>query len=217
MHLPEPKSGGSFERTPPGTHLAVCYRFVDLGTQESNYKGEVKTQRKVMLSWEFPEELMTEGEYAGRPFTFHQRYTWSMHEKATLRKDLEAWRGVPFSDNDFGQGGFDIRNILGKSCLITLIEEANGDKIYTNKSSIGKLMKSMVAPTDTVNPIVYFALTDEHFSMTEYKELSDSLQGTIAQSPEFKALTGEVVEPADTDVSAGHAQERIPDDAYANH
>ena len=214
MKIPAPSQGGDFEQTPTGTHLAVCYRFIDLGTQESNYLGNIKHQRKVLISWELPEELMTQGEHAGKPFTFHQRYTWSMHEKSTLRKDLEAWRGVPFTDADFGPNGFDIRNILGKACLLTLVEEAKGDKVYTNKASIGRLMKSMTAPTETINPIVYFALTPELFEMTEYSELSDSLKSTIAQSPEFKQLIGGHVEPQDTSASAGHAHQDIPESAY---
>jgi len=217
MHLPEPTQGGTFEREPEGTHLAVCYRFIDLGTQESNYNGQIKTQRKVLLSWEFPEELMTEGENAGKQCTFHQRYTWARHEKATVRKDWEAGRGLRFSDSDVGQGGCDIRNVLGKACLITIIHEEKGDKTYANKSSIGKLMKSMVPPSETVNPLVYFALTPDHFSMVEYGELSESLQKTIAGSPEFKKLAGQDAASFSQDGPPDHAAEQIPDNAYVNH
>jgi hypothetical protein len=34
----------------------------------------------------------------GKAFSIHKKYTLSSHKKATLRKELEAWRGVPFSD-----------------------------------------------------------------------------------------------------------------------
>ena len=43
MHLPKPEEGGSFTPIPPGTHLGVCYRVIDLGTQMSNFQGETKT------------------------------------------------------------------------------------------------------------------------------------------------------------------------------
>ena len=73
MHIPAPNDK-QFELPPAGTHLATCYRVVDLGTQNSNYMGQVKRQHKILLSWELPDELMADG----RPFTIGQRYTWSI-------------------------------------------------------------------------------------------------------------------------------------------
>ena len=36
--------GGNFERCPSGMHLARCYRIIDLGTQKSEYMGQVGYQ-----------------------------------------------------------------------------------------------------------------------------------------------------------------------------
>lgn len=187
MHLPEPTGGTEFERVPPGTHLAVCYRFVDLGTQEVVWQGDTKHQRKVMISWELPHELMKTGDYAGKPFTFHQRYTWSMSEKANLRHHLEAWRGKAFQDSDFGPGGFNIKNIIGKACLLNLVEETKGGKTYTNLSGVSALMKGMETP-QLVNEPVYLALTKDDFEVMEFDRLSDRLKETIKQSPEYQKL-----------------------------
>ena len=44
--------GGNFERCPPGMHLARCYRIIDLGTQKSEYMGQVKYLHKIMIGWE---------------------------------------------------------------------------------------------------------------------------------------------------------------------
>ena len=98
MFIPNPSEGGSFTPVPAGSHLAVCYRIIDLGTQKVVFQNENKFLRKVMVSWELPDEKMDDG----RPFVISKRYTWSMHEKATLRKHLEAWRGKGFSEEDFG-------------------------------------------------------------------------------------------------------------------
>jgi len=38
--------GGDFESTPPGMHLARCYRIVDLGTQKSSSKAKSSTCAK---------------------------------------------------------------------------------------------------------------------------------------------------------------------------
>src|ERR1700761_8167252 len=118
MFVPAPNES-NFAPVPAGTHLGICYRVIDLGTQETNFSGEVKHQHKVMLSWEIPEEKMDDG----RPFAISQSYTWSMHEKAKLRKDLEAWRGAAFAAKDFGEGGFDIRNLLDKPCTLSIVHK----------------------------------------------------------------------------------------------
>ena len=44
--------GGSFTPVPAGMHLARCYKIVDLGSQKSEYMGQVKIQHKVMLQFE---------------------------------------------------------------------------------------------------------------------------------------------------------------------
>src|SRR5688572_17810697 len=100
-YLPQPSEGGNYTPPPPGTHPAICYRFIDLGTQTSSFpgnNGQPKQTRKVMISWEITDpELRMED---GKPFSISSRYTWSMHEKATLRKTLESWRGAPFINSD---------------------------------------------------------------------------------------------------------------------
>ena len=78
MHMPPNSGGGNFEPPPAGTHRAICYRVIDLGTQQSEYQGQTKHQRKIMLSWELVDERMpASGDYPERPFTIHQRYTLS--------------------------------------------------------------------------------------------------------------------------------------------
>src|SRR5260221_10547348 len=149
MHLPAPNER-DFESPPAGTHLAVCYRVIDLGTQDSSYNGQQKRQHKVLVSWELPDEKMADG----RPFTISQRYTWSMSEKAALRRDLESWRGKPFSDADFGDQGFDIRKLLGVGCLLTIVHTAKNGKTYANITSIARLMKGMSTP-NSINPHAY--------------------------------------------------------------
>lgn len=182
MHLPE-KSTSEYETTPAGTHLAICYRFVDLGTHPSDYQGQTKYKRLVLLGFELPNELMEDG----RPFTASKRYTWSMHEKATLRHDLEAWRGVKFTDADFGPGGFDIRNILGKPCTISIIHDEKDGKTYTNIASIGQVMKGMQVP-QVKNELIYVSLMPEYFERDSYESLSDGLKKKIQESPEWADL-----------------------------
>ena len=52
-------NGKDFKKVPPGCHFAVCNMVVDLGVQESSFNGESKSQHKVYLRWEVPDERVT--------------------------------------------------------------------------------------------------------------------------------------------------------------
>lgn len=182
MYLPPPTEG-DFELPPAGTHLAVCYRVIDLGTQQGSYMGKPNEKHKVLVSWELPEEKMKDG----RPFTISQRYTWSMSDKAILRKHLEAWRGKAFTDADFGPSGFNIKNIIGVGCLLTITHTDKEGKSYANISSIGKLMKGMQTPP-LVNETAYLWLHPDHWSPEVFHKLSGGLQETIMKSPEYRQV-----------------------------
>lgn len=181
MHLPPPNQNADFVPPPAGTHVAVCYRFIDLGTQETEFQGVKKHQRKVMLGWELSNEMMEDG----KPFMISQRYTWSMSEKANLRADLESWRGVAFKESDFGPGGFDIRRVLGAPCMMTVVHAEKNGKTYANIRAIGKLPKGMSVPF-AVNPQVYFSL--DEFDQVTFDNLSAGLKAIIVKAPEYQKV-----------------------------
>lgn len=183
MYLPAP--GADYENTPAGTHLAVCTRIIDLGTQPSTFAGKETKKHKIMLTWELPDEKMKDG----RPFTISQRYTWSMDKKANLRKHLEGWRGKAFEDSDFGPSGFNIQKILGLGCIVTISHSENGDKTFANVTSVGKLMKGMTAGKPT-NELVYLWLTPDLWEPSTFHKLGQSLQAVIMKAPEYAAVTG---------------------------
>jgi hypothetical protein len=191
MFLPKP-DGGDFVQVPAGNHIAVCYRLIDLGTQFVEWKGVKKTQRKVLISWELPNELMPDGEYAGQPFTIGRRYTWSMSDKANLRHDLESWRGKSFTDDDFeGPNRFNAKNIIGKPCMLSIVQETKeGGSTYSNIKSVAAMPKGMTAPAP-VNKPVYFSLERDLFDGVVLESLSDKLKAIIKETPEYK----ELVEP----------------------
>lgn len=187
MYLPEP-SGKTFALTPAGNHVAVCYRFIDLGTQAVEWMGQKKLQHKVMISWELPNELMTEGEHAGQPFTMHQRYTWSMSDKSNLRHVLESWRGRAFTEEDFtGPKRFNVKNIVGKPCMLSIVHETKNGNTYANIMGVASMPKGMEAPT-LINPPVYFALEKDGYDAAVFESLSDKLKETIKASPEYREL-----------------------------
>ena len=180
MYLPKSTDSGDFVPAPSGTHLAICYRLIDLGTQKTEWSGEINYKRKIMLSWELPHEPMQDD----RPISAHQRYTYSSHEKSRLRKDLEAWRGKAFRDEDFGPGGFDIKNILGKGCYLSIVQTEKDGRTYANINSVSALPKGTETPKPA-NPIVYFSL--DEFDQAVFDALPDSIKDIIKRSPEYQA------------------------------
>ena len=38
--------GGEFEQAPAGTHMAVCIRVIDIGTQDGEYQGKPNSKRQ---------------------------------------------------------------------------------------------------------------------------------------------------------------------------
>ncbi len=133
-------SGGNFLPAPAGTHAAVCCDVVDMGVLKVSFGGKDKMQHKVRIKWQIAEDRPD-----GKPFTVSKRYTLSLHEKASLRKDLESWRGRKFTDVELD--GFDLENLLGVACLLNVIEEKKDGQTYSNVTSIMKLPKGMATIT----------------------------------------------------------------------
>lgn len=194
-------TGGNFERCPPGMHLARCYRIVDLGTQKSEYMGQVKYQHKIMLGWEIhgsddagnPIRMKDK-----RPFAIFKNYTLSWSEKANLRLDLQSWRGKPFSQEEMRR--FDLKNVLNAWCMLNIIEvpSKNGSKIYSNVNGITpvpSVIKQNGFP-QAINKPELFNL--ENPDMTMFATFSDHLKAKIQSSPEWQKLqTGQATGTTD--------------------
>jgi hypothetical protein len=178
------KDGGSgmdFPKAPEGTHLARCCKVIDLGTQYN--KTWDSHNHKIMLVWELPTELIPEGELAGEPFGVAQVYTLSLGEKANLRKDLEAWRGKAFSEEELS--GFSIDKLLGQPCYLGVTHNKTPDKVYVNVSSIMKLPKGIECP-QAINEPVSFDL--DRFDPEVFGSFSEGLKKWIAESPEYQNM-----------------------------
>lgn len=171
--------GGSFEQAPAGTHVARCYKLIDIGTTLQEFQGEAKRRHQVIIGWELPNELMTTGEFAGQPFTCSKFYTLSLHEKANLRHDLKNWRGRDFTEAELG--GFDVKSILGATCMVSL---TTNDKGRADVSGVMALPKGTTVP-ESVNPPTYFSL--DEFDQSVFDAFSDKMQALIGKSDEYKA------------------------------
>ena len=121
------KPESNFTPCPEGLHQAVCVDVVDLGIQKGAY-GE---KHKVEVRW----QTEMENEEVARRFQLRKWYTLSLHEKASLRKDLECWRGRKFTEDELK--GFDLEKLVGANCQLQVIHNITDDgKTYDNIQAI---------------------------------------------------------------------------------
>jgi len=133
------KAGATFTPCPGGSHVAVCIDVVDLGLIASNFGGVSKSQHKIKVVWQV-DEMRDDG----TPFHASKRYTLSLHEKSSLRKDLESWRGRAFTDDELF--GWDVENVLGAAAMISVVQEAKNGNIYSNVNAVMRPPKGVTGP-----------------------------------------------------------------------
>jgi hypothetical protein len=171
-----------FKIAPTGSHLARLYRIIDLGTQKSEYMGKVNMLRKVKFFWELHgDDLKTD---EGKPLIQTRNYTLSLGEKASLRKDLESWRGKSFTDDELR--GFDLTNLLDKWCMITVQHRESNGKTYADAVAVTPV-PAVVAKAglpEGVNTTLLFDM--QKFDQAVFDGLSDGLKNQIMQSSEFQ-------------------------------
>lgn len=170
------KSESIWKQPETGNWPATCIRIIDLGTQEREYQGKTSYRRQSLIIWEIDGQVDDQGQ----PITISKAYTASLGDKANLRKDLESWRGRPFTADELA--GFDVRNLLGKPCLLNLIkvQGQKGEKVVI--ATISALPKGMPAPNAPVHPQYIYSL-DEH-DQAIWDTLSDGIKGWINRSQE---------------------------------
>lgn len=160
------KGGSDFEPIPAGSHQAVCYGVVDLGTQMSN-NPQFADARKVCILWELPQER---GQFkdkndpsktVDKPRAISAVYTLSLGDKANLRKVLESWRAKQFTREELA--GFDITKLIGANCMLSVVHKPgsgkNSGKTYANVASVSALPKGM-NKANLENEKLLFSLSD---------------------------------------------------------
>jgi hypothetical protein len=202
---------GNFKRVPAGSHIARCFSVADLGTHTINGQFGEKTNLRIRLAWEvFGEDennqpLTIDIDGKPMPMTINKTYTLSLAEKASLRKDLSAWRGRDFTAEELKS--FDVSKLVGVySMLNVTVSEANG-KTYSNVAGISPLHKSMEKPSP-VHKNQLFDLDD--VDMGVFNTFHKSLQDYIKKSPEWSVFVNSKNGSEPTNIGAGF--DDMPDD-----
>ena len=193
----ENSGGGTFKPVPSGVHLARLYRIIDLGTQKNEFEGKISYVRKCKFVWEVHGHdddgtpLVTD---KGEPMIITRDYTMSWGDKATLRKDLESWRGRPFTADE--QRRFDLKNVLDQWCLINVQhKERKKGGVFSNivgVTPVPKIVRQNGLPKGH-NPCAFFLVSDPDMEL--FETFSDYLKETIQASPEWRATAKKAPDP----------------------
>lgn len=185
--------GGSFKRVPSGAYIGRCYSLIDLGTQLTSGQYGEKLQHKIQIGWElFGEDeqgnpLTVDVDGKEMPMTIKKSYTVSLHEKAGLRKDLAAWRGRDFTDEE--AKAFDVSKLLGAYCMVNITTSENNGKTYSNVAGLTPLpgaLKNAKPAAVHVNQVFDLDAPD----MKLFATFHEKLQEAIKRSPEWAQKQG---------------------------
>lgn len=170
-------TGSNIEKLENGVYTAISSMLIDLGKQTSEKFG--KTQRKFMIIWTIlGEEIEINGQKL--PRTMSKEYGYSLGEKSNLRKDLQAWRGQPFSVEELQ--GFNLLDILNKPCLLQIIKEEKNGTTYNNISSIMSLQKGTTV--ELLTNTCHFDLENPE-SWKNYERIPAWIQDKIKKADNF--------------------------------
>lgn len=129
-----------FKPHPEGQHVAQCVDTIDLGEKVQDFPGSIPYLAPVCaLIFRTGERNEETGDY----IDIGKEYTVSMGEKANLRKDLEQWRGKPYTKEQV-EAGVPLDKLTGNFALITVAHRVSGkQRTYANITAIVGIPKQM--------------------------------------------------------------------------
>jgi len=184
MIISEKNTGSKDFRIPDsGNYLGRLFSIIDLGTHTTEFEGVVNQQHKIMVTFELHGEdsngpLLIDG----KPLVVNKRYTLSLHEKSTLRGDLEAWRGKKLAAEELKS--FDLAKLLDKWAMVNVIHNEYKGKTYSNISGLSQIPSQLKEFPQGVNPCVMFDLNK--YTQKEFSELWPWVQDLIKKSAEMQ-------------------------------
>ena len=215
MSLTLKTGDNDFEKLAVGIYHSTCFRMVDLGTQDTEYNGEKSKKKQIRLDFEITEAVDPDNNEVnmedGRPFGVSRTYTASLFESAALRKELEAWRGKSFTEEELD--GFDISKLIGCTARVEIGLTQKTQQFAGGNPKILNLQRpdGGVKKVATINPQVAFDMSvycDEFNgnSSAETKAMCDVfhnltpfVQETIEKSYEYRAVADKDGTPASTE------------------
>jgi hypothetical protein len=167
---------------PEGSHVAILYSIVDLGTQEVEWQGQIKYQAKVRLTFELPNETK-EFEGVEKPLVIGAEYTLSLSDKARLKPVIEGIRGKRLTDEEIANfSSDDFSNLVGKSCMLSVLHTHKDGATYANIASVSPVPKGMTVPKQFNESTIYEVSEGQS---DKFKALPEFMRNKIMKSQEM--------------------------------
>lgn len=161
-----------------GVYTAISSMMIDIGSQKSVLDNNIR--RKFIMVWNVVGEFI-EVNKEKLPRVMSKEYTLSLNEKSNLRKDLQAWRGQAFTEEELQ--GFDILNVMNKPCQLQIINEEKNGKTYNNISAIMAMPKGMTV--STLDEITIF-ITNNAETWQNWEKIPKWIQDKIKKSEGYE-------------------------------
>lgn len=180
----------------PGNYPARVVQILDLGLQPQRaFKGEAKApMQEIGLTYELVDEFMKDEE--GNDIADKPRWISEQIPLHNLRADLakSTKRYNALDPNGVHEGDFSA--LVDTPCLVTIVNNASGDKIYDNIAAVGAMRaKDAAACPPLVNPVAVFDLDAPDMEVFGKlpKWLQEKIQGNLNYqgSPLQKLIGGE--------------------------
>jgi hypothetical protein len=172
---------------PAGTHHAICYGVVDIGTQREVWDGNEKLKRKVNFLFEIPSEriqIEKDGKRIDLPRGTHKKFTNTLSDKSDLYKNLVSWRGAQFTPEQLK--GFDLFTVIGANCLLQMVAgTAKDGSAITYVNGIMGLPKGM-PKLKSENKHVMYSIDENGLNIPD--GVPDWMKKIIMESPEIMAI-----------------------------
>lgn len=194
-----PKSGDFVAIDPPakGAHHAICCEVYDRGMVEDKFGG-TGTKHKIWLVFRVNELIEgTDSEFDGKWKEVRISRNWALGPKSWLRQLLESWRGEPLTDDDFENGGFNIRKVEGVQATIVVGSWSDPDengRQWANDVSVlpavyepadAKRLKINIAGVNEMTCDGYVTIDERKKETTDFppKEVSKSAAASSSKKP----------------------------------
>lgn len=201
-------------RIPPvagGSYASACIGIIDIGEQYEKFKDEKQGKycSKVIFLFELLDETVNvDGEQ--KPRWLSMEMTQSLHERAKLYKTLTAWLGRPLTEDELSLtgSGFDLTQMLGKNCLLSVsLEEKDGEQ-YNKIIGVMGVPKGLKIGKPESETLL-FDIDDRNEEV--FEKLPEWIQKKIEKSTQYQIDPPEETPPEDATQEDRPAPEDQPE------
>lgn len=184
---------------PGGSYPSTCVGMIDLGQQYEKYQGRKQgsyTSKQLMIFELIGETVEIDGEQ--QPRWLYLETAQSLKETSKLYKTLTSWLGRPLTESelDADGDGFDMLQMLGESCIlsVTVKDKVNGDGQRNEITGVIGLPKGLKIEKPK-SELLAFDIDDRDEAV--FEKLPEWIQKKIEKSTQYQIDPPEETPPED--------------------